>query len=387
MGFFSMFKKGDPPPPKEAKAPPPATKMQEFRDETTGVAYIPQKDGSHKLVRLPRSPEMQEMHDQGLQLIRDGINSLVEISNNYPDLVPSIAEPLTVLTDTMNSKRNELSQVLNMPNFEQHLATLRETQTRLINQHYDAGIGEGLNRLASMGYGAGSTVASSFIDMGRESKENAFKDMEAGLAQKALDYQSQYNQNAAQRANTVVGLNDSIAQNALNKNQLENQQFGMQQETADKKFVMKDTIGNKGIDMLRYDTELPLKSNAFQNAFALKQAEDNYNLNATRIENESIAQNNAAQLAHHNAKSEPFLGQLAKAAVMAYAGGGMGGLGGLAGGAGASGGLGGLGGLGGSLGGSLGLGIGSKLYDKFGKSSGVIPESEVGKVKTLSGGK
>lgn len=371
-----MFKKGDPPPPKEAKAPPPATKMQGFNDEVAGVAYIPQKDGSHKLVRLPRSPEMQEMHDQGLQLIRDGITSLVEISNNYPDLVPSIAEPLTVLTETMNSKRNELSQVLNMPNFDQHLATLRETQTRLINQHYDAGIGEGLNRLASMGYGAGSTVASSFIDMGRESKENAFKDMEAGLAQKALDYQSQYNQNAAQRANTVVGLNDSIAQNAINKNQLENQQFGMQQETADKKFVMKDTIGNKGIDMLRYDTELPLKSNAYQNALALKQAEDNYNLNATRIENEGIAQNNAAQLAHHNAKSQPFLGSLVSSAVQAYAGGGLGGLGKKA-----------SSGLFGSLGGSLGGLVGDKVYNKYGKSSGTVPESEVGKVKTLSGGK
>lgn len=371
MGFFSMFKKGDPPPPKEAKAPPPATKMQEFMEEGTRTKYIPGKG----VVLLPRNQELQEMHDQGLRLIRDGITSLVELSNNYPDLVPSIVEPLTVLTDTMEAKRNELSQVLNMPNFDQHINALRNAQTTAINNHYDTGMGEGLNRLASMGYGANSTAVSSYINMAQSSKADAMQNMEAGLAQKALDYQSQYNQNAAQRANTVVGLNDSIAQNALNKNQLENQQFGMQQETADKKFVMKDTIGNKGIDMLRYDTELPLKSNAYQNALALKQAEDNYNLNATRIENEGIAQYNQAQLAHHNAKSQPFLGSLVSSAVQAYAGGGLGGLGKSGSG------------LFGSLGGSLGGLVGDKVYNKYGKSSGTVPESEVGKVKTLSGGK
>lgn len=328
MGFLSLFSKGDPPPPQQLKAPPPPTKMESLTDNIGGAKYDAK---TNSIIRLPRNEQMQEMYDQGLRMIRNGMESLSNIANNYPDLVPSIIEPLTVLTDTLQSKRNELAQVLDMPNFEQHLQNLRTAQITAINDHYDISMGEGLNRLASMGYGAGSSAAASYIDMAQSSKSKAMQEMEGQIAQKALDYQSQYNQNAAQRANTVVGLNDSIAQNSLTQNQLENQQFGMQQQTADKKFIMADSIQNKGTDMLRYDAELPLKSNVFGNALALKQAEDNYKLGATSLENQAIKANNDANLAHHNAKSQPFLGQLVSGALTAYTGGATGGLGSLAG--------------------------------------------------------
>lgn len=333
LGFFAaaagalavdkFFGKGKPPAPPQMKEVPPFKDMTTIIDEIAHVMAKKNPDGSITISRRPKDKMSQEFSDGGLKLIQEGIQNMNYIYKNYPDAVPDILPAMTVLGEAMTAKKNELEHVMNMPDFKQFLDDFKTAQTSSINEHYSRIRGETMNDLAAKGY-AGSAMAASYQNMMDSSKAKDLQQLDAEAPKYAMDLYSQNQNNVLNRAGAIYNMNDSIAQNPLTQNQLQNQQFLMQQQTQDKQFDKASYMSQQGINMAMYDKDLAMRADPFGKGLAASQAENAYNLQDTQLTNQAKNQSYQNSLMQYQMTPEHPLSQLVKGAMTAYAGGSKG---------------------------------------------------------------
>ena len=135
------FGKSKPPAPQQIREAPPVAQIEDVIDEAGGMesVVVTGADGKKRRVirRLPRTPEEQQKFQMVEDLISSSMRNITQLYRYDPQSVVEYAPLIDTFANLDRQRMDSLARVANIGNIDQEVATFKQMQSELTDEHFD----------------------------------------------------------------------------------------------------------------------------------------------------------------------------------------------------------------------------------------------------------
>lgn len=309
MGLLSgLFSKSVPKPP-AFQSPPPFAEMRDYADEITGTRTVV-KNGVRTIERLPRNETMKAFYENGQRLLKQGIDAQMRFAQMYPDQLASIAPVVSTISSVMDDQRQDLAQIMNVPDFSSFVNDYKQMQVKAVDEAYTAETNQNREALVRAGYG-NSTSMNEMNNLMAKSRADAMQRVGAESLENATRYREMYTHDMASQMGLRNDMRDRLINNSLRSYDVESGLYDRERALADKQYGINSDLSQRGERMLQYDQEIPMRNNLMQTSLSEQSARNNYQMGSTQMQNQNAMQGYQNQMQAHSARGPSFMSGVA----------------------------------------------------------------------------